>query len=171
MVEERTVPVGSGAEAFVELLNANDVDYIFLNPGTDTFPVQEAISRLVSEKRRFPELVLCPDESVAMSAAHGYFQVTGRAQVVLVHVDAGTLQVGGALHNAQRGRIHHMDSRDGLHVIRAHVPMAEMFGYATDLRSVTQGRGNYSMHYSHYSEVPKVIGEQVVARMTGAVGF
>ena len=105
MVKERTVPVRSGAEAFVELLNAHDVDYIFLNPGTDTFPIQEAITRLAAEKRRFPELVLCPDESVAMSAAHGYFQVAGRAQAVLVHVDAGTLQVGGALHNAQRGRI------------------------------------------------------------------
>lgn len=75
MVKERTVPVRSGAEAFVELLNAHDVDYIFLNPGTDTFPIQEAVTRLAAEKRRFPELVLCPDESVAMSAAHGYFQV------------------------------------------------------------------------------------------------
>jgi acetolactate synthase-1/2/3 large subunit len=89
----------------VELLNANGVDCIFLNPGTDTFPVQEAITRFVSEERPAPRVVLCPDESVAMAAAHGYFLMKGRAQVVLVHVDAGTLQVGGALHNAQRGRI------------------------------------------------------------------
>jgi elongation factor G len=72
--------------------------------------------------------------------------------------------------NSRRGRIQHMDTRNGLHVIRADVPMAEMFGYATALRSVTQGRGNYSMHYSHYAEVPKAIGEQIVARITGAVG-
>jgi len=51
------------------------------------------------------------------------------------------------------------------------VPMAEMFGYATSLRSATQGRGSYNMQYSHYAEVPKAIGEQVVARVTGAVGY
>jgi elongation factor G len=71
----------------------------------------------------------------------------------------------------RRGRIQNMDARNGLHVIRANVPMAEMFGYATSLRSATQGRGSYNMQYSHYAEVPKAIGEQVVARVTGAVGF
>ena len=102
---ERTVPVAEGAEAFVELLNANNVDYIFLNPGTDTFPVQEALAKYKALGKRAPKVVLCLDESVAMAAAHGYFMVTGRPQVVLVHVDLGTQQVGGALHNAQRGRI------------------------------------------------------------------
>lgn len=102
---QRTVaPVRTGAEAFVELLNANGVDYIFLNSGTDTFPIQEAIARLRVEGRKTPEVVVCPHEGVAMSAAHGYFMVSGRPQVVLVHVDIGTLQVGGALHNAQRGK-------------------------------------------------------------------
>jgi len=105
MGEESMAPVQNGAEAFVELLNAHGVDYIFLNSGTDTFPVQEAITRFFVEERKAPKMVLCPDEAVAMAAAHGYFIVTGRAQVVLVHVDAGTLQVGGGLHNAQRGRI------------------------------------------------------------------
>jgi len=71
----------------------------------------------------------------------------------------------------RRGRIQNMDARNGLHVIRANVPMAEMFGYATALRSATQGRGSYNMQYSHYAEVPKAIGEQVVARVTGAIGF
>lgn len=102
---ERTVPVAEGAEAFVELLNANNVDYLFLNPGTDTFPIQEAMAKYKTLGRRVPQVVLCLDESVAMAAAHGYFMVTGRPQVVLVHVDLGTQQVGGALHNAQRGRI------------------------------------------------------------------
>jgi elongation factor G len=46
-----------------------------------------------------------------------------------------------------------------------------MFGYATDLRSVTQGRGNYSMHFDKYEEVPKTIGEEVVARVTGNVRY
>jgi elongation factor G len=69
--------------------------------------------------------------------------------------------------NGRRGRVQHMDSRNGLAVIRTAVPLAETFGYATDLRSRTQGRGNYSMHFSHYQEVPKSIREEVVARVTG----
>ncbi|MFC2014390.1 thiamine pyrophosphate-requiring protein [Chloroflexota bacterium] len=102
---EKTLPVDEAAEAFVELLNANNVDYIFLNPGTDTFPIQEALSKFKALGKRTPKVILCLHESVALAAAHGYFAVTGRPQVVLVHVDIGTLQLGGALHNAQRGRI------------------------------------------------------------------
>jgi elongation factor G len=73
--------------------------------------------------------------------------------------------------NSRRGRIQTMEARPGLHVLRAAVPMAEMFGYATDLRSITQGRGNYSMHFDKYEEVPKTIGEEVVARVTGNVRY
>ncbi|MBI4296808.1 MAG: thiamine pyrophosphate-requiring protein [Chloroflexi bacterium] len=102
---EEWLPVDTGAEAFVELLNANNVDCIFLNPGTDTTPVQEALAKLKALGRRTPRVILCLDEYVAMSAAHGYFMVTGKPQVVLVHVDLGTQQVGGSLHNAQRSRI------------------------------------------------------------------
>ncbi|GBD10724.1 Benzoylformate decarboxylase [bacterium HR23] len=104
MPQSTLAPVRTGAEAFVELLNANGVDYIFLNSGTDTFPIQEAIARFRSEGRPTPQVVVCPHEAVAMAAAHGHFMVSGRPQVVLVHVDIGTLQVGGALHNAQRGK-------------------------------------------------------------------
>ncbi len=99
------VAVNDGAEAFVEMLNANGVDYIFLNPGTDTFPVQEALSKFQSLGRRGPQIVLSLHESVAMAAAHGHFMVSGRPQLVFVHVDMGTQNVGGALHSAQRGRI------------------------------------------------------------------
>ena len=101
---EKTIPVDEGAEAFVELLNANDVEYIFLNPGTDTFPIQEALSKFKALGKRTPNVILSLHESVAMAAAHGYFMISGRPQVVIVHVDVGTQQVGGALHNAQRGR-------------------------------------------------------------------
>ena len=101
---EQTIPVDTGAEAFIELLNANDVKYIFLNPGTDTFYVQEAISKFKALSKRTPEVILSLHESVAMAAAHGYFMVSGKPQVVFVHVDLGVQQVGGALHNAQRGR-------------------------------------------------------------------
>jgi acetolactate synthase I/II/III large subunit len=99
------IPVETGAEGFIELLNLNHVDYIFMNPGTDTTPIQEAIARFYAAERPAPRVVLCPHETVAMSAAHGYFAVTGRPQVVLVHVDVGTMNIGGALHNAQRSRI------------------------------------------------------------------
>ncbi len=101
---ERAVPVEDGAEAFVELLNANDVQYLFLNPGTDTYPIQEAIAKFQHLGRRTPQTVLCLHEMVAGSAAHGYYMVAGRPQAVLVHVDVGTQNLGCAVHNAQRGR-------------------------------------------------------------------
>jgi acetolactate synthase-1/2/3 large subunit len=97
--------VRNGAEQFIELLTQNHVDFIFMNPGTDTTPLQEAAARLRSVGCPTPQVVLCPHETVAMSAAHGYFCITGRPQVVLVHVDVGTMNIGGALHNAQRSRI------------------------------------------------------------------
>lgn len=70
--------------------------------------------------------------------------------------------------NSRRGRIEGMEARAGAQVIRSFVPLAEMFGYATDLRSKTQGRGNYSMEISHYDEVPKNISEAIIAKVKGA---
>jgi elongation factor G len=69
--------------------------------------------------------------------------------------------------NARRGRIQNLESRPGLRTLQATVPLAELFGYATDLRSRTQGRGNYTMLFSHYEEVPKAIAEEVIARVCG----
>ena len=69
--------------------------------------------------------------------------------------------------DSRRRRIEGMDARNGAHVIRAFVPLAEMFGYATDLRSKTQGRGNYSMEVDHYEDVPKNIAEAIVAKNKG----
>ena len=100
----RIVPVSDGADAFVEALVAYGVEYIFINSGTDTFPIQEALAKRLEKGQPYPKVVLCLDESMGLSAAHGYFQMTGKPQVVLVHVDAGTAQLGGALHNAQRSR-------------------------------------------------------------------
>ncbi|MDI6602241.1 MAG: elongation factor G [Thermoanaerobacteraceae bacterium] len=64
--------------------------------------------------------------------------------------------------NSRRGKIEGMEMRAGAQVIRAYVPLSNMFGYATDLRSKTQGRGTYSMHTSHYDEVPKNIAEEIL---------
>ena len=69
--------------------------------------------------------------------------------------------------NSRRGRIEGMEARAGAQSIRAFVPLAEMFGYATDLRSRTQGRGNYSMEFDHYEDVPKNIAEAIVAKVRG----
>ncbi|TVY06612.1 elongation factor G [Paenibacillus cremeus] len=70
--------------------------------------------------------------------------------------------------NSRRGRIEGMDARFGAQIIRAKVPLSEMFGYSTTLRSRTQGRGVYSMEISHYEEVPKSIAEEIVAKNKGA---
>ncbi|AIQ14679.1 MULTISPECIES: elongation factor G [Paenibacillus] len=70
--------------------------------------------------------------------------------------------------NSRRGRIEGMDSRAGAQIIRAKVPLSEMFGYSTTLRSGTQGRGVFSMELSHYEEVPKSIADEIVAKNKGA---
>jgi elongation factor G len=70
--------------------------------------------------------------------------------------------------NSRRGRIEGMEPRFGVQVIRAFVPLAEMFGYATDLRSNTQGRGNYVMQFDHYEIVPKNIAEEIIAKRQGS---
>ncbi len=66
--------------------------------------------------------------------------------------------------NARRGQIEGMEPRGGAQVIRGFVPLSEMFGYATDLRSKTQGRGVYTMQFSHYTEVPKNIADKIIHR-------
>ncbi len=69
--------------------------------------------------------------------------------------------------NSRRGHPQGMESRAGSQIIRCEVPLAEMFGYATDLRSRTQGRGSFSMHFSHYAEAPANIAEEVISKATG----
>jgi elongation factor G len=69
--------------------------------------------------------------------------------------------------NSRRGQLQGRESRAGSEIIRAEVPLAEMFGYATDLRSKTQGRASFTMHFSHYADAPSSIAEEVIARATG----
>ena len=69
--------------------------------------------------------------------------------------------------NSRRGHIVGMEPRAGAQVIRATVPLAQMFGYATDVRSMTQGRATYSMQFSHYAEVPSAIAEEIIAQQGG----
>jgi elongation factor G len=71
--------------------------------------------------------------------------------------------------NSRRGHPLGMESRGGAQIIRCEVPLAEMFGYATDLRSRTQGRGSFTMHFSHYAEAPASIADDVISKATGRV--
>ncbi len=71
--------------------------------------------------------------------------------------------------SSRRGRIESMTQRGNARVIRGFVPIANMFGYATDLRSLTQGRGNSTMQLSHYEEVPKALAEEIIAKNAGKV--
>lgn len=64
--------------------------------------------------------------------------------------------------SSRRGRIQGMNPKNGVHVLDAYIPLAEMFGYATDLRSNTQGRATYSMQFDHYEKVPQAISEKVI---------
>jgi elongation factor G len=69
--------------------------------------------------------------------------------------------------NKRRGHIEGMENRQGTQVVRAFVPLAEMFGYVTQLRSMTQGRASSSMEFSHYAEVPKSIAEELAQKAHG----
>lgn len=88
------------AEALLALMHAHGSDVAFVNPGTDTYPFQEAWASRRERGLPSPRPIMCTHEFTAVSAAHGYFLVTGRPQAVFVHVDAGTLNAGGAVSNA-----------------------------------------------------------------------
>ncbi len=67
--------------------------------------------------------------------------------------------------SSRRGHIKHMEPRAGVQVITARVPLSEMFGYSTNLRSMTQGRGNYTMQFAAYDEVPRSVSEEIIAKV------
>jgi elongation factor G len=71
--------------------------------------------------------------------------------------------------SSRRGKINGMEPRMGAQVISAHVPLAEMFGYSTSLRSATEGRAVYTMQFHHYAAVPNTVGDQLVAKNRGLV--
>jgi len=96
-------PARNTADLLVLTLARQGVEHIFLNPGTDTAPVQEALAHCAASGARVPRVVTCAHEAVALAAAHGYFALTGRPQVVMVHVDVGTQNLGSMVHNAFRG--------------------------------------------------------------------
>jgi elongation factor G len=71
--------------------------------------------------------------------------------------------------NSRRGRIEGMELRGTTQIIKSSVPLSEMFGYATEIRSRTQGRGSFTMHFGKYEEVPASISEEIISRVQGKV--
>lgn len=95
----------TASTAWLEALNDAGVAFIFANLGSDHPGIIEALAEAKALARPAPRLITCPNEMVALSAAHGFAQVTGRPQVVLIHVECGTQALGGAVHNAARCRV------------------------------------------------------------------
>jgi len=93
--------------AFLEALAEAGVKYIFANLGSDHTGLIEALAQAKAAGREgeLPAVIVCPHETVALSAAHAYAMVTGEPQAVVVHVDSGTQNIGGMVNNAMRGRV------------------------------------------------------------------
>jgi len=108
--------------------------------------------------------------SMALKAAKDHCNPVLLEPIMKVEVTVPEEYMGDVMGmlNSRRGRIEGMDERSGARVIRAKVPLAEMFGYSTVLRSGTQGRGVFSMEFSHYEEVPRSIAEEIIAKHKGA---
>jgi elongation factor G len=73
--------------------------------------------------------------------------------------------------NSRKGRVEALELKGSSRVIRAFVPLAEMFGYATVLRTITQGRGSFSLEFSRYDQTPPDVQEEIIARVEGRIPF
>jgi acetolactate synthase I/II/III large subunit len=97
------------SSAMLSALREAGVQYLFVNLGSDHSAFMEAYAIARSSKEGgefpYPDVITCPNEMVALSAAHGHAAVSGRAQAVLVHVECGTQALAGAIHNAAKGRV------------------------------------------------------------------
>ncbi|BCJ88228.1 thiamine pyrophosphate-binding protein [Effusibacillus dendaii] len=81
------------------------VSCIFANLGSDHPAIIESWAQAQLENKELPQIIICPHEMAALSAAHGYAQVTGKPQAVFVHVECGTQNLGGSIHNAAKRRV------------------------------------------------------------------
>lgn len=97
--------LATAAQQLLELSIRLGANYIFVNLGSDHPAFIEAFALLHKRGEEMPKIICCPHEMTALSAAHGYAMITRRPQIVLVHVDVGTQNLGGSVHNASRGRV------------------------------------------------------------------
>lgn len=91
--------------AFLEALHEAGVKYLFANFGSDHPAIIESLTDASRKNKELPKVIISPHEFVAMSAAHGYAQATGEPQAVIVHVECGTQNLGGAIHNAFKAKV------------------------------------------------------------------
>ncbi len=102
---ERVQDLRSAAYTLLDFAARSGIEFIFTNLGSDHPAFIEAFAEMQKQGQPMPRIVVCPHEMTALSAAHGYAMVTRRPQLVLVHVDVGTQNLGGSVHNAARGRV------------------------------------------------------------------
>ena len=93
------------SDALMEALQEVGISYLFCNLGSDHPSMIEALAKAKEEGKKLPKAIICPHESVALSAAQGYAMLSGQAQGVIIHTDVGTQNLGGAVHNAFRARV------------------------------------------------------------------
>ena len=142
-----------------------------MHVGRLLLPLPEAVDD--ADHRCFPDLAVAlhvPDRAgdIAFDVALQTFveRAFGVVLVVQEHVADRAQRIGDI--TKRRGQIRDQEERANAIVVRAFVPLSEMFGYSTDLRSFTQGRGNYVMQMDHYSEVPKSIAEKIAKKNASA---
>ena len=139
----KTIRAETVAQAYLEILRERGVEYFFANAGTDFASLVDGFARLAAEGKTTPRPMAVPHEFVAVSMAHGYYAVTGRPQVVMVHVTVGTANALGAV------RVAHSDGD-------------ELEGRNAAVRAVGQDRGQRN-------EV--VVGPNVVDQHEGDPGL
>jgi acetolactate synthase-1/2/3 large subunit len=155
------------AEEILYLLAVHGVNLLFLNPGTDSAPLQEAALALSLKKAPSPRLITTSFESVALAAAHGYWQATRRPQAVFVHVDVGTQNLGAMVHNIMRDRA-------GVVVLAGKTPYAEdslSLGARSsfihwqqdvpDQAGIVRGYAKWIMELTRADDAPRVIGRAI----------
>ncbi|GAA3822224.1 benzoylformate decarboxylase [Sphaerisporangium flaviroseum] len=164
------------AEHLLWLLAQHGVEHLFLNPGTDSAPLQEAVATLGKAGVAIPKIIICSFESVALAAAHGYWQVTRRPQCVFVHVDVGTQNLGAMMHNTLRDRA-------GVIVIAGKTPYAEEPGApggrshtihwqqdVPDQAGTVRGYAKWVMEITRPSMLARAIGRAVQVATGGQPG-
>ena len=177
-------PNPGGGYAFDSTIRGGSVPKEFIKPVSDG--IQEAMSNGVLAG--FPtvdvKVTLTDGQSHDVDSSEMAFKIAGNAwfrqaapkarpvllePVMSVEVITPVDYLGDVVGdlNARRGQVHGTDRRGGVQVVNAHLPLSEMFGYSTDLRSRTQGRATYSMEFDSYKAVPASIQAEVVARALG----
>ncbi len=165
------------AEEILFLLRAQGVDYLFLNPGTDSAPLQEAAAALAGRQIAAPKIVTSSFESVALAAAHGYWQMTRRAQAVFVHVDVGTQNLGAMVHNVLRDRA-------GAVVLAGRTPYAEHASApggrsnrihwmqdVPDQAGIVRGYAKWTFELTRSEDAARVVGRAVQVAEGGRPGL